>query len=345
MKTNQYIKFYSPDFKVVAQKTIITAVIFAFASIICVVPTTAKVGKINKRRTATRPVEPSSQAGNDLNGQNLDTIVATNKNVGNFKKGFFGDNAVSTFSNSPFYKLDVIAKTGTQGLTSITTGSTVNSSGLVSFAGGTAAGFTVFIGNTENASRIVFSPTSNPVGGTVQLTENSRIAAWTTTPSSPFVQVLALRDALQPSNSPVVATTQFGLQDNFDTLSNYLTVNRFDQPVFSAVRQNQLSLVSGFRLGYTFLKNYPAVISQTLRPMIADNGVIVIRETETGNVQRIKLYNYGLPTGSQTIADESRFNSLGASPGISDDGDIVIFQGDLKPDGSANYNDFYQTTS
>jgi hypothetical protein len=84
-----------------------------------------------------------------LNDPDLDTIIATNHNVGNFKKGFTGPNAVSAVSNSPFYKLDLIATQGTQGITNISAGSTINSTGLVAFAGRTAAGYAFYVGTQE----------------------------------------------------------------------------------------------------------------------------------------------------------------------------------------------------
>lgn len=95
----------------IIQKTIAMAIILAFALAICVVPATAKVRKPNKRsNAANRSVKSSPQTKKDLTDPNLDTLTVTNQNVGNFKKGFIGDNAVSAVSNSPFYKLDVIAK-------------------------------------------------------------------------------------------------------------------------------------------------------------------------------------------------------------------------------------------
>ncbi len=179
--------------------------------------------------------------------------------------------------------------------------------------------------------------------GATQLTENAKAIALTRSISSPSVAVLTLRDTNPPNSSILIATDGVGIPDNFDLVNSFASVNRFDRPVFSAIRQNQLRLVNGYRFGYSILKTYPAGLGGTLRPMIADNGATVVREIEAGNVQRILLFNIlNIP---QTIADEIRFNSLGASPGISDDGSIVVFQGDLKSDGSPNYNDFYQTTS
>src|SRR5262249_48302023 len=43
-------------------------------------------------------------------------------------------------------------------------------------------------------------------------------------------------------------------------------------------------------------------------------------------------------TVSRTIASSENFNALGSAPGISDDGNIVVFYGDLSTDGAATIN-------
>lgn len=81
-------------------------------------------------------------------------------------------------------------------------------------------------------------------------------------------------------------------------------------------------------------------------PVLDDNGNILFR-VETSSSQAIRLSNYNLTTVT-TIAEvnAANFSSLGGNPGISDDGEVIVFQGVLNADGpTPNYNQTHQTTS
>jgi hypothetical protein len=141
--------------KEIIKYTFFTATIFAVVLALYAVSATAETKGKGRKVATSRAVKSSQSLKKDFNDPNLDTITITNRNVGDFKKGFVGDNAVSAVSNSPFYKLSVIAKQGSQDFTDILSGSTLNSNGLVSFAGVTSAGRSIFAGDTENSSRSV----------------------------------------------------------------------------------------------------------------------------------------------------------------------------------------------
>ena len=135
------------------------AAILAFILTICIVPMTVKARKADHLNNSAKP---SRQIEKDLSDPELDTLTVTNKNIGNFKKGFFGDSAIAAVSGNPFYKLDVVARVGTLGLTNISSGSTINSSGQTAFAGRTAAGFAFYAGDTQNVPRVISPPASSP---------------------------------------------------------------------------------------------------------------------------------------------------------------------------------------
>lgn len=67
--------------------------------------------------------------------------------------------------------------------------------------------------------------------------------------------------------------------------------------------------------------------------MIADNKNIVV----TDPLSSIKLYDYQL-TDIYTIASSPLFTSVGSAPGISDDGKIVTFYGNLSQTGATTLN-------
>lgn len=343
MKTMHPTKLSSFIYKKTIQ-IIITSVTM-LALITCIIPLGVSAKSANARTGKTaRKIKPQKQIMKSVADIDVDTIIATNHNFGNFRKGFVGDNAVTAASNSPFYKLDVIAKQGSQGISSIFSGSTVNSDGTVLFAGRNAQGESIFAGDSINPPQPILQPvpTGSVFAGAVQLTDSNKSINWLSAIST---QSLVVRDTLNPSGATLVATNGPKALDRFDQVNPFSSVNKLGQPVFNGVRNNLVTLASGYRFGYTFLKSYASGLGGTLRPMVADNGLIVVREIETGQVQRIVLFNYGLPGVAKIIADGTHFNDVGTSPGISDGGNILVFQGDMKPFGSANYNNIHKTNS
>lgn len=82
--------------------------------------------------------------------------------------------------------------------------------------------------------------------------------------------------------------------------------------------------------------------SAAVFPVIADNGSVLISASQVVNgvsIRAINLYNNQLST-AETIAITSAngFTQLGNSPGISDDGNIVTFYGELNSGGASALN-------
>lgn len=69
-----------------------------------------------------------------------------------------------------------------------------------------------------------------------------------------------------------------------------------------------------------------------LRPAIADDGGVVLRAGDLAT-DPIRLFAADLAS-YVTIADSTHFTALGRSPGISDDGSVVVFYGALSPAGA-----------
>src|SRR5208337_1534223 len=86
--------------------------------------------------------------------------------------------------------------------------------------------------------------------------------------------------------------------------------------------------------GTTPVNTFPAG-SGGLRPMIANNGAVVVRDGST-TTSPIMLYQVGhTPV---TIARSADFSALGNNPGIDATGNIVAFYGDLTSAGAADLN-------
>src|SRR5208337_4108496 len=86
--------------------------------------------------------------------------------------------------------------------------------------------------------------------------------------------------------------------------------------------------------GTTLVNAFPTG-SGGLRPMIANNGAVVVRDGST-TTSPIMLYQVGhTPV---TIAGSADFSALGNNPGIDATGNIVAFYGDLTSAGAADLN-------
>jgi O-antigen ligase/triacylglycerol esterase/lipase EstA (alpha/beta hydrolase family) len=125
-------------------------------------------------------------------------------------------------------------------------------------------------------------------------------------------------------------------------------------PGVSISNSNPIRAVCGaFRDGSSHLLKVPGTVSvdhfeerigegeSPLYPMVADNGAIVVKVGGHEN-GAIRLYR---PTQSdpfgmvkEIASNEMGFTFLGNSPGISDNGKIVVFYGELSEEGAAEIN-------
>jgi hypothetical protein len=143
---------------------------------------------------------------------------------------------------------------------------------------------------------------------------------------------------------------------NFDYYSLFpiVSVNNNNQSVFLGFEEDlEFDIFNGF---YYILGDFNLItatapipnvdqsFNETLaftpsieRPLIADNGnVIVTQRGSQGSSERIlNLYNNDLDLIQTIAATGPNFSQLGTSPGISDDGQVVTFYGDLSVPGAA----------
>ncbi|NJL52756.1 MAG: hypothetical protein HC930_12065 [Hydrococcus sp. SU_1_0] len=80
-------------------------------------------------------------------------------------------------------------------------------------------------------------------------------------------------------------------------------------------------------------RSYNEAIPATgvLQPMIADNGVSVVRDP----ISKIVIQDYQLNITGVIASNVSGFSNVGLSPGISDDGKVVTFYGNLTSPGAS----------
>jgi VCBS repeat-containing protein len=265
------------------------------------------------------------------------------------------EQASATGSN-PFYKYDIIAKTGDQGIQKIENRTSINDLGKVAFVGDlntSVFGLNgIFIGDSVGGSVTLtdIAPSSKQsnrqFGTAVQINNNNQvIGSWRETSGT---SNLRLFNGNTTNSSSLIASgggSQTGFSYPFDYFSilPINSVNNNGESVFVAFdKVTNIDIFSGqlkFELGDRNLVTGSAPPSpsfnESLLPgsatvftEIADDGSVLVSESQSG-IRAINLYNNQLSTAKTiAITSPNGFTQLGNSPGISDDGSIVVFAGD-----------------
>jgi hypothetical protein len=258
---------------------------------------------------------------------------------------------------STMYDYTVIAQTDGQNLIGLGSGPSINDSGQVAFTEYFANGSSnIFVGDVSTPLSNVsasLNPKPDPnrsFGATLQINNTGEIAA-----------VDTLSNGSQKQSwvriwSP--GTSGYGWQivdeadpgPKFDSFSYPVTIN--NASVVGTITHASVVAYSGKLTGANtvILDRGGLPISSLpspqpyLDPMIADNGSVVARVDQVEPVppapenpkNPIELFVPGKP--DTLIAGTADFDVLGASPGISDDGQVATFYGDLTLAGATNIN-------
>lgn len=256
------------------------------------------------------------------------TLLAFLVAAGLFRfQGSQAQTAVVTTIPGKFYKLDVMATNTSLGIASLFPGPSINDNGVVAFSGTN----NLFTADGINPVRTIRS--GSFYDGAVQINNNNLLIARSVVASA-SQQFLSRFDTAQ-QNSPVTiiaGVNGVGFSDFSDISTFSIGMNNSGQNVFSATALNNTDrqLVTGIRT--TFNRQNLSTTTLSIRPMIADNGNVVVRAGNT-NTSPIRLYNYALTTPVE-IANSTNFTALGQSPGISDNGEVIVFYGNLNATGA-----------
>ena len=244
-----------------------------------------------------------------------------------------------------FYKFEVMAQTGqvtsAGTLTGFGTQPSVNENGVVAFVG--QIGASNFSGVFANAG--VGSPTWISTGfgssgrtfdSAVQINDLNQIIARDSIPGSPPPSLLRIWDGNNPGNWTLVARGG-NATDPFASVFTQPAINFSSEFVFSACDQNCDTLLAtpSFILVPPFNEVY---LNTPLRPMIDDHGNVVT-QNGGGSTNPIVEYDNNLDSFSMlTIGDTSSdFSTVGMSPGVSRDGVVVAFSGDMTATGATKW--------
>jgi YD repeat-containing protein len=243
----------------------------------------------------------------------------------------------------PYY-LDVIARTGDQGLVGFGDQPSINDLGQVAFVGQFVDGEGIFVGDHAGLENInpQFSHTLDRVFGRgVQINNSGQVLARDRVSGGPAIAHVRIWDGADfqvVASGGVRRSALFpNLFEDYAGVVSHGALNNHGQSVFGALTFDDppdpyqfLSTLSGTIPSRRFNEFELRVGA---RPMMADTGEIVVRDDEG----RIVLLPYNLST-FEVIADHSQFSELGRAPSISDDGRVIAFYGVLNAAGAAAQN-------
>lgn len=246
---------------------------------------------------------------------------------------------MSTSSNSLNNPFDLIAKTG-DNITSLGTviglgnGPSISDlEGSVAFVGQSNSNSDLLV---KKGSEVIKNLSANSVesfSAAVQINNLNKVVARDVRQGS--ISAIRVWDSNTLGSSVVFGTAAYpmGPLDDFETIYSFPSLNNNDQVVFLATPSEQSPNIALETLKFTLGKRFYNQIIPigNTRPMIADNGSIVVRNPSSS----ITLYNYDFNSGV-SIANSTNFSLVGLAPGISDDGKVVTFYGELTPTGATN---------
>jgi len=237
-----------------------------------------------------------------------------------------------------FYRLDVVAAVGQQGFTNIFGASSINNTGVVSFIGSTSTGANGQIYKSSTAGDLSAISFTAIFSGNVQINNVNQVVAHesilTTTPPRNFIR----RWDANSTNSNVIIATARNPQTptDFDQIYANPTMNSSNQAAFNVRRGNTTNeLATGFTP--TFSEAPFQNAAGTLRPMVSDDSRVLVRAGGKGS-DPLLLYPYNLTSPVAIASSTNGFSAVGQSPGISDDGAVVVFWGNLTTAGANTLN-------
>jgi hypothetical protein len=235
---------------------------------------------------------------------------------------------------SVFYDFNPIATTGStvvggQTLTVLGNNPSVNDNGAVAFTGTSSAGQGLYVGGTGTPVAVSSPSAEVNIGPQLSINNAGQIAATISNPSSPSQSVFLCDGASSPNTGRFVA-----FASPVGSLGTAVAANNSGDVVYTS-KANGVTSLNYYRTQYGSSSTIASFqTAQTLYPSVSDTRSVVARILYSSpegelNSQRIVLFTPRADgTYSTTIIASwavGGFTSLGAQPGISADGSIVVF--------------------
>jgi|GEM_PF-2449974 len=259
----------------------------------------------------------------------------------------------STTISGKFYKLDIVALQGQNDINFHIGRPSINDLGRVVFTSSPSQDDSfraIYLRNLNGPITQFYSP--NPPAGNMaryveilQINNSNQVVA---NLDMNFVKGIYRLDSNSPGSIVTIGSPN---EDNFNVVvPPVVSMNNNNQAVFLATRiqidpLSHARIMSGISPNVSETQPFAPGNTPYLYPMVADNGRIIVR-AGNNTTDPIRLYEYNLSTHTDlAVVSPTTFSSLGI-PGISDDGEIVVFAGILNQSGpTPNYNNVYNTTS
>lgn len=241
-----------------------------------------------------------------------------------------------------FYQYQIVAQTGqTNSLgtfSSFGLGPSVNEYGTVAFVGQVENSSEQILGNnpfiwnpslgTPTAVAPDYLDDRRTFFGTLQINDENQIVTQDEYAGNPPFYYGRVWDGNQQNSFSLVAQSS---ETGFEAILGNPAIDYSNDVALSALDHS----FNGFLLEASppYSQPHQVGMKTPLAPLIADTAYTVVRAGNT-NTSPIVLYSPNLKTLT-TIADTTQFSALGESPGISRDGLIVVFAGDLTSAGTA----------
>ena len=240
-----------------------------------------------------------------------------------------------TVISGRFYRFDVIAAAGQGGLTNVSQSPSLNENGVVAFTGVTTSGNSLFLSDVSgatprNISSLFMAPT-RLFTPSPQINNTNQVVAQDLFADAQGNHYLLRRwdgSPMNPQPAFIIAGANLQGLNDFNAIYSFAGINNNNQAAFNAQKvvgqQTEERLVTGSRPNFNQLVLPNAAAA--LRPMVADNGTVVVRAGGL-STHPILMYQYNLTSPVSIASSTTGFTTLGRSPGISDDGDVVVFYG------------------
>lgn len=239
-----------------------------------------------------------------------------------------------TVISGKFYRFDVVAAAGQGGLTDVRQSPSINDNGVVALTGLTANGTGVFLSDVSGAAlrniTTNFTAPNRTFTPSPQINNSNQVIAHDLAVDAQGNHHLMRRwdgNATNPQPPTIIAGANLLNLNDFFAIYPFAGINNNNEAAFNAEEvvgsQATEDLVTGIRPNLTKLPLPNAAAA--LRPMVSDNSRVLVRAGGLAT-HPILMYQYNL-TNPVSIASSPANTALGRSPGISDDGEVVVFYG------------------
>jgi hypothetical protein len=250
-----------------------------------------------------------------------------------------------------FYEYYIIAQTGScngNNFTSLGSNPSINDFGQVGFMAQASAltGNALWVGDGHmhpaatpiNPSEIGSSEIyDSAVQLSTSLSNVQLVTKDSITTTSPATTSIRVWNTATPDSFRYAA--RGGPSQKFGAVFPYPSINKTGETAFCALDSSNPTIKYLVEVSPTGAVSKAAVNVSVGEPMLDDNGNVLLYQltTEPAGGFQVMLYPKGL--GSPTvIADYNNFSSIDTAPGISHDGMVVAFEGNLNADGAMAYS-------